>query len=241
MGFSTHIETGALGAAFDRWDAFHQARVQKAMLSATATGGRRLKSKLRERMQGARLGNLGNAFAATSDEERGRGVHHRPGGGFSASGLVYVRSGSERTRGALTAYTAGADIRPRNGKWLWVPSSDIQRLVGSKSERRRLTPALWRERGLESKIGPLTFIPSVNGYPLLVLKNVGTSLAGASRSVKSLRKNGQPRRGQRAREFVVAFIGIPWTSRQARVDVRAIHREVMAELPAILSRELRRA
>jgi hypothetical protein len=150
---------------------------------------------------------------------------------------VFIRSGSERTRGTIAAYTEGANILPARGRWLWIPTPDIQNI----SMRHRLTPAAWQANGLDSRIGPLVLVRSVNGNPLLVAKNVGLDLSGRRGSVKSLKKNGGARKGQVAKEFVVAFIGIPATSRAARIDVRAIGRSVANELPALFAAAMERA
>lgn len=240
MGLNADIDTSALDSAFSAWFRFANERIERAALVATDRGTTKLKSTIRDRMRSAGLGNLGNAIDSRSDLKKG-GIQRRyPNGGFSASGILFVRSRSERTVGALTAYTRGAQIRPRRGRWLWFPTDEIQRLVGKGSAKRRVTPALWEKGGLASRVGPLTFIRSVNGYPLLVLKNVGVSLAGKKRSARSLTKSGRPRKGQVAKQFVVAFVGIPFTSRQARVDVRALHQQVMAELPALMRQALGR-
>jgi hypothetical protein len=242
MGPVPSLEVGGAGAAFDRARAFHETRIQRAMLAATRIGAERLERRLRERLAGASLAGLGRALKATSDQQQGRGVHLNPSDGlFSASGLVVVRSGSARTRGALTAYTAGAVIRPVRARWLWFPSEDIQRLVGKGRKRQRLTPGNWESSGMAAKLGPLVPIKSVNGFPLLIVHNVGTSLAGAARSAKPLNKNGKAKKGQRARTMIVAFIAIPNTTRAWRVDVRALHREAMASLPATFGQQLERA
>lgn len=204
-------------------------RMEDAALLAAHRGVARAKTRLRAEMQGAGLGRLGNAIGSTSDLAEGRGVHRRPGGGFSASGGLVIRSASPRSRGAIEAYTEGADIRPKRGRWMWFPTDDIPRVTN----RFRMTPELYRKNGFEQKIGPLVPVRSVNGDPLLVVKNVGVSEAGKRRSARSLTKAGRPRKGQRAKEFVVAFIGIPRTARAARIDVPALMRQVAAELPEL--------
>lgn len=209
-------------------------RMEAAALIATDVASRQAQRQIRAEMAGARLGRLGQAIGQTSDMQKGR--IHRRGDGWSASGVVYVRSKSERTLGAIEAYTRGADIRPVRGRWLWIPSDDIPRV----SKRERLTPALWVRNGLDRKIGPLVTIRSVNGYPLMVVKNVGVSATGAKRSAKGLTKKGTARKGQRVKEFLVAFIGIPRTARAARVDVTAIMRAVQADLPRLFNEAIGR-
>lgn len=210
-------------------------RMETAALIATDAAARQGLRTIRQQMASAGLGRLGNALGSTSDMERTGSVYRRADG-WSASGTIYVRSGSPRSRGAIEAYTRGADIRPVRSRWLWIPSDDIPRV----SQRERLTPALWRRNGLDRKIGPLFQIRSDGGFPLLVARNVGVSAAGAKRSVKSLTKSGRPRKGQVQKEIVVAFIGIPRTSRQARIDVRAIIAGVMNDMPRLFDAALAR-
>lgn len=212
--------------------------LEGALLRATQQGARRLKNSIRQAMAGAGLGRLGNAFGDTSDLARG-GIQRRyPNGGFSASGTVYVRNKSERTMGAILSYTQGAEIRPVRGRWLWYPSEDILRVAGSRGSRQRVTPGNWSSLGLDSRIGPLTFVKSANGRPLLIVRNVGLGAAGQARSARSLTKRGLPRKGQVQREFVVAFIGIPRTSRAARIDIQALLNQVAGELPALINSEI---
>lgn len=236
MGLSARLEEGQFDAAFSDYYRFAEQRMERAALEATDKARRIALSQVRGQMQGSGLGRLGQGITSTSDLERGRGVHRTPGGGFSASGIVYVRSTSERTRGAIEAYTRGASIKPRRGRWLWIPTKEIPRVTN----RYRMTPDLWRRNGFDRKIGPLVLIRSVNGYPLLVVRNVGVSLAGKPRSARSLTKSGRPRKGQTAKSFLVAFIGIPYTSRAARVDISAIMRSVQDQLPQLFANALGR-
>lgn len=237
MPFTATIQTGDFERPFREWNRRADAAMRRAALVATDKASRAMLSEIRGQMAGAGLGRLGNALGATSDLKRTGRVHETSGGGWSASGGVFIRSKSERTRGALQAYTAGATIRPTRGRWLWVPTPDVPRI----SMRYRTTPAAWKANGLDRRIGPLVLIKSVNGRPLLAVRNVGVSLAGARGSVKSRKKNGQARSGQVAKELVIAFVGIPATSRAARVDVRAIARAASHELPALFGAALERA
>lgn len=240
MGLDARLSRGTDYAARSR---AHIDQCQRAMevaaLRTTDRGATKAVRQIRSAMQSAGLGTLGNALGATSDLAKGNGVHRRAGGGFSASGVVFIRSGSKRSRGAIEAYTEGATIRPR-GRWLWFPSEEIQRVAGVGTNKRRLEPHNWAALGMEAKLGPLVRITSASGNPLLIVRNVGVSATGARRSARSLTKRGQPRSGQVAKEFIVAFIGIPNTSRAARVDVPEIMRTVTAELPAMFEQELRR-
>jgi hypothetical protein len=141
---------------------------------------------------------------------------------------VLVRSRSRRSRGAIEAYTGGAEIRPTRGRFLWIATDQIPNRAG----RFRMTPEGYRANGFEQRIGPLVFVKSVNGYPLLVVKDSSVSAVGKTGSARALTKTGRTRKGYAAKPFIVAFIGVPRTSRQARVDVDSIMRAVTAELPA---------
>lgn len=193
-------------------------RMEQAALVATDRAAKGALADMRTAFSGSGLGRLGNALGYGSDLRKGRGIKRFGASGFSASGWVHVRAPSERVLGALEAYTEGADIRPVKGRWLWIATDQIPARAG----RYRMTPQRYVERGLEAKIGPLVFVRSINGRPLLVVKTASISASGKARSAKALRRNGQPRKGQRAKEFIVAFVGIPRTSRAARVDPRAV-------------------
>lgn len=186
-------------------------------------------------MTSARLGRLGNAVDNTSDMQKRGSPKRYPNGGFAASGVLFVRSQSERTKGALESYTQGAEIRPKSGRYLWFATDEIPRLTN----KVRMTPELYRKNGFEQKIGPLVQIRGIDGTPLLVARNVGVNAAGKPRSARSLTKAGRPRKGQRLKEFVVAFIGIPRTSRAARVNVREILTRVQADLPRLFNEAIR--
>lgn len=204
----------------------------RAMLRAADIASKGAKEDIRGAMRSASLGRLGQALGQTSDLASGK-VHERAGGGFSASGIVFIR-GSERSHGAIEAYTEGADIRPIKGRWLWFATDQIPQRAG----RRKMTPALYRSSGLEQRIGPLVMVKRPNGYPLLVVKNVGVS-AASGRAARRLPRNGIPRAG-RAQASIVAFIGIPFTSRTARVDVPPIVRQRAATVGDLVNAELQK-
>lgn len=233
MRLSARLQPSDFEGPFASWRRFAEQRMERAALIAVDQGRRVALGNVRSDMQGAGLGRLGNALGSNSDLSRGRGVH-RNSRGFSASGALFIRSGSDRSRGAIEAYTQGAEIQPVRSRWLWIPTDNIPRV----SMRYRMTPALWNQNGLNQRIGPLVTIRSVNGNPLLIVKNVGVDLTGRKRSAKSLTKAGYPRKGQVEKEFLVAFIGIPRTSRAARVNVKAIMEAISADLPALFEQAL---
>lgn len=224
MGLKAGLDRGQHEAAFAEYYRFAEQRSEAAALTAIGRATPRAKMSIRTAMQGAGLGRLGNAIDATADTRV-----HRRSNGFSVSGAVFIRSRSPRTRGAIESYTRGAEIRPVRSRWLWISTDQIPRVTG----RQRMTPELYRQNGFERKIGPLVYIRSVNGNPLLVVKGASVSAAGKARSAKSLTKGGAPRKGQTPKEFIVAFVGIPRTARAARIDVEAIMQEVAGQLPAL--------
>lgn len=227
MRISARLQPGDYDGPFAAWRRFAEQRMERAALIATDRGSRLMLGQVRSQMAGAGLGRLGNGLDADSYLRQGRGVHRYADGGFSASGVVFIRSGSDRTRGAIDAYTRGAEITPVRSRWLWIPTDNIPRV----SKRFRLTPALWQQNGLDQKIGPLIFIKGINGYPLLAVKNVGVDLSGRKRSARALTKRGMPRAGQTEKQLLIAFVGIPRTSRAARVDVDAIASAESLALP----------
>lgn len=216
IGASVRPDIDALVRAQEKFQKFAERR----LLVESDRAASEAKDEIRDEMARARLGRLGNAIGATSDLKKGNGVH-RSGGKTTASGVVYVRSRSERTLGAIDAYTQGATITAKNSSGLlWIPSDDLAARAGGR-RGKKMTPALYRKFGFVQKLGPLIRIETPTG-PQLIVKNVGLNAAGKSRSARSLTKRGLPRKGQIAVDFIVAFIGIKETSRQARVNPRAI-------------------
>lgn len=233
---SARLERGQFEAAFSDYYRYASQRMERAMLIAVDNGRRRALSKLRADGQGAGLGRLFNAIGSDSDLASGKGVHRSADGSVSASGVLFIRSQSKRTRGAIEAYTAGADIRPVRGRWLWIASDQLPRVTG----RFRMTPELYIRNGFEKKIGPLVFVRSGSGNPVLIIRRTGIASSGLKRSARALRKNGQPRKGQIETENLVAFIGIPRTARQARIDVAGIMRQAANELGPLFYQALGR-
>ena len=82
--------------------------MERAALIATDQAARTALSTLRAQMAGAGLGRLGNAITSTSDLRMSGRVHRRGTEGFSASGIIHLRTANERTVGAIISYTEGA-------------------------------------------------------------------------------------------------------------------------------------
>jgi len=216
IGVSVRPDLDALLRAQQKFTRFAERR----LLDESDRAAAEAKDDIRDEMSAARLGRLGNAIGYTSDKKLGKGVH-RSGGRTSASGIVYVRSKSDRTVGAINAYTQGAKITPTNSSgWLWIPSDDIAARAGGR-RGKKMTPSLYVKFGLDKKLGPLVRIEGPTG-PLLIVKNVGINSATKARSARSLTKKGLARKGQTRVDFIIAFTGIKETSRLARLNPRAI-------------------
>lgn len=233
---SARLDTSKFDSALSNWYRFAEQRMERAMLIAVDNGRRKALSSIREAGQGAGLGRLFYGLGSSSDLSTGKGVHRSTRSTMSASGVIFIRSGSERTRGAIQAYTQGANIAPVRAKYLWITSDDLPRVT----RRYRMTPERYNAEGWDKKIGPLVFVRLGGGRALLIVKNAGVSAAGLSRSARSLRKNGMPRKGQIARENLIAFIGIPRTARAARVNVASIMAEISNELGPLFYQALGR-
>lgn len=185
---------------------------------------------IRADMAGARLGRLGQAITMTSDKRKG-GRLYRQGGMVRASGVIYIRSKSPRTVGAIISYTEGARMAAKNPSgYMWYPLESAQRIIGKGAERKRLEPRFWASSGLEAKLGPLFRIRGTDGNPLLVVRNVGVSaVAGGSKRPRSLTKSGRPRKGDVLATIVPIFKGIRATSRAARVNPQRRAAEAVAQ------------
>ena len=218
--------------AFDAFRRDVQRKVEKAALAATAITARTAVREVRIAMAQRRLGRLGNALGQTSDQAKGGRVH-RKGGGFSASGVVYVRSKSKRTVGAIEAYTEGAQIRPKRGRFLWIATADLQKRVkGGK----RMTPEEYEAGGFAQRLGPLEFFES-GGRGFLFIRNASVQAPGKTsrkrQFVRPLPKRGALGTTRLAREQVVLFVGIRRTSRAARIDADGIFRAAQRRLPEV--------
>lgn len=202
-------------------------RFEQAALIATDRAATDLKNELRTEFSGAGLGRLGMAFGTFSFLGANKRVIRNGQSGFFAGARVIVRTRSERTQGAIAAYSYGADIAPvKKGGWLWIPTDNAPKRIG----KYRITPKRYSESGLTSSIGPLVFIPGRHaGEALLVVKNVTVRSAGRS-NPRRLPRSGRARAGREARDFIVMFVGIKRTARAARVDPFASHQRKRAQL-----------
>lgn len=222
----TRFDQSALGAIERKLDR----QLRAAALQETHNAARGAVEDMRQQMSAAGLGRLGFALGSGSDKQKSGTVFALPGGRWSASGWVFIRSQSQRTIGAIKSYTEGAEILPRRGRYLWFPTDDVKRLVGLPipttgggrgTANYRLEPRYW-DRTYGRKFGPLQQIRGADGTPLLVVRNATVSLSGKRGSLRPLTKTGRVPKGQVQQDTIVAFIGIPRTSRAARINPRTI-------------------
>lgn len=209
-------------------------RIESLALTASNRAAVTAKRQMRAAMSAVGLARLGQAIGATSDLDKGRGVYRR-GQGFSASGILFLRSRSERTIGTLEAYTEGADITPKTGGWLWIAQPDIPTRAG----KYRMTPARYNATGLDVRIGPLRFVRGISrNVAYLVVDD--TSVDAFGRPGRALRKTktGKVRKGRVEKKFLVAFVGIRRTARTARVDPRAILRAAQRDMGTYIETRL---
>lgn len=223
--------TAGTGFSLGPWRRNMYDRIQRGGVRATDKAAIGARDDIRRTMRSQRLGNLANAVKQTSDFKKGR-IKQLPGGGFSASGVVFAHIRSERTKGALEAYTEGATIVPRKGRWLWIATNEIPRLAG----RKRMTPELYVEKGYDSRIGPLKFVKTNKAsVAYLVVEGVTTSkyrTGSAKRAPKGhVRKSRQ-------HVSIVAFVGIRQTRRQARFSPFEIGRRWQGKLARLWEREV---
>lgn len=147
--------TGPSSSHFQELERQIRDKAERALLAASHEAGQMATTRIRSAMAGAGLGRLGRAVTASSDQDKGGRVHRSSLREVSASSAIHLNTRSERTVGAIEAYTEGATIRPRHGKWLWIPSPELQRRVKGGS---RVTPGNWQSSGLARRIGPLVKI-----------------------------------------------------------------------------------
>jgi len=211
-----------------------QKKAERVALRASDRGARIAQGEIRDALASAKAARLGRAIGYTSDLRKSGRVH-RTATGFSASGVVFIRTRNERTVGAIISFTEGAEIVPVRSQWLWIATDEIPARIG----RYRMTPARYRDSALVSRIGPLVEIAGRHsGERLLIVRSVTTS--AKPRSARRMPKSGRARPGREAQEFIVAFVGIKGTSRVAQADARQIVRGVQRAMPTLLAEEFRK-
>lgn len=211
-------------------------RVARAAAYATDEAARQAHFNITGAMGAMKLGKLARAIGHGSDLKKRRVPP--PNARFRVSGWVFARTkSSERTAGALKAYTEGATIVPRKGRWLWIATDEIPQKVG----RHRMTPQRYINSGLERRIGELEFIPGDHaGEALLIARDVTVNAATGYGKARRAPRRGAIGATRKKVDFIVAFIGIKITRRSARVDPLKLTADVARRVPTLMLRHLTR-
>jgi len=205
----------------------------RAGVSATHLASKRGQRRTQAKMRSVGLKKLSNAVGqASSQTKRRRNLQDNP------FGVIFARGGDESRGGqALQAYTQGAIIRPRNGSWLAVPTDAAQKLVSVGGRRRRLTPKLWAQAGMNQRVGKLRFRQVRGNLAMLFVENV--SLSPKTGRAKVLPKSGRTRTRVVPKRPVVIFWLIKVTRRAKRFDQRTIMQGEANRVPTYMLRILR--
>lgn len=230
MPSSASITIGRPGQ-FREFERACKAAFERAALRATQKAARVAAQQVKTGLPG----RLGGAIKAGSDLDK-RGAANQSPTGPRASGWVVIRGKSERARGAVKAATEGAEIRSKGRTWLAVPTDDIPRRAG----RYKMTPALYRSSGLETRIGPLEFVRGKGGKALLIVRNVSVDRFGRRGSARRLPGQRALRGNRERRDAIVAFVLIRSTSFPKRVDPTPIIAAQQARLGDLLAEEIRK-
>lgn len=209
-----------------------QKEERKAAIEVTDLASKKAQRHVQAKMRSVGLGKLANAVGQTSTKKKRTGrADDNP------YGVIFARGGDESRAGqAMEAYTQGAVIRPRTGAWLAVPTKAVPRFVSTGGKRRRLTPKLWEQSGMNQRIGELVFRQIRSDLALLVVRQV--SLSPKTGQAKRLGPR-RPRTRIVPKNDVVAFVLIKHTTRAARFDQREIVRKYANRVPQYLRRTLR--
>jgi len=214
----------------------------KRLSSAVARGVddtvRNTVTDTRAKMVGAGLGKLSRAVRYTSDVKKRRVPDIGDGRSrWRVGGAMFAPGRSERTQGALAAYSqANTTIVPRRGRWLAFATDEIPQRVG----RYKMTPALYEAGGFDRKIGELEFIQSKKpNEAFLIARDVQVNAQRGFGQARRLPRHGKARQGKKAVGFIVAFILIRVTRRSQRFNPKAIMRNQVAQLPRRIRSNLR--
>ena len=205
---------------------------RRAALEVTEIASKKAQRHIQAKMRSVGLGRLSNAVGQTSAKRKRQTDPNR-----NPYGVIFARGGDDSLAGgALDAYSNGVVIRPRNGSWLAVPTKAAPRFVRAGGKRRRLTPALWQQAGLDAKIGKLRFKQIRSNLAILTVKNV--SLSPKTGQAKALGKSGRTRTRVIAKGETVVFVLIKQTRRAKRFDKDQIVRFYADRMPDYLRRTI---
>lgn len=138
---------------------------------------------------------------------------------MSAAALIYSNSAK-----IIRAFDEGAIIRPRDQKFLAIPTENAPRRgIGGK----RISPASFPE----GRYGPLKFVVTSRGQALLIVDNVRITRTGrVSRQVKggSYTKTGRLKKGITS---VVMFVLVPQSRLPKRLNKKSVEDFAARQLP----------
>lgn len=210
---------GGGGAQFQSWIRRNAQVAAGAVTAGVAAGTEGLKTDLRRRIIEAGLGEkLPNAV-------RGE-VYPRGRDSLQAAGWVYTKG--KRTLSILQAYSQGATIRARGGRYLAIATPEAG-LGGGRNAR--ITPSAWRyRRGVPLRL----IVPKDKSKPLLL--------------VARLRQGKGKRGGYRVAtpaaikrkdfDWVVVFILVKQVQIPARLTIDDLGQFWADQIPALIDRAL---
>lgn len=205
-----------IDAGLTKWVDDELAKGAGAVTNAVRKVARKIEKDLEAATAQAGLGKLSRAWASKVYPEKPS---------LGAAAIVYAK-GEDRTNGALWAYTQGATIAPKFGKYLWIPTDAVIKRGGAK-----IGPRDFEEAGI-----PLRFVPPMPGrpYPLLVAENfmagrrAGTWRAATPGRIKRAAKDG------RGLATVVMFIGARDVKVAKRFDFDRTVEGAVRDLPNLI-------
>ena len=210
----------------ERDKARYKRALYRAAQEATDEASREAQGETKAKISAVGLGRLAGAVGQTSSKRKGQ-TPERP------YGAIFARGGDKSRAGqALESYTRGATITARKGQWLAFATAAVPRTLN----RKRVTPLIYRRGGLQTRIGPLQFVPINSKLAFLVVKNV--TLHPKTHRAQRAGK-GTPRTRVPAKQ-VVAFILIRVTRRAVRFNKDRVVAKVARTMPERLAEKMDR-
>lgn len=196
---------------------------REAELFATDKGATVMARGTQNKIRSVGLGKLAQGVGHTSSLKK----RDRTGQPY---GVMYARGGDESRGGkTLEAYSRGAYITAKRGKWLAISTGAIPKMISAGGRRRRITPELYRQSSLMTSLGPLQFVQQSLNRAVLIAKNVAVS----PKTGRAKRATGRERSLVRQKS-VVAFVLIRSTSRAQRFDKDDQARIAHGQMPEFL-------
>lgn len=196
-------------------------------LRAAANG---LKRDLQSVTAGSGLGRLSKAWGAEAYPRKGNGS-------LSAAAEVFVK-GNKHTQDAMWAFSHGATITSRHGKFLLIPTANAPRQGQRASRDEKAGGRYSRDKVLaaaEARYGKLRFVYRRGQPSLLVADNVR---ARAGKRGGFARASGKAIVSGYTSTIVVFFL-VPIARLQKRFDVPALERKWRSRIPGLIAAEYR--